>query len=240
MNTVHVRDQKHELTPPRDRYPCDNGYKEVTAFPPRDIVYDRDNQLIGLRDKPITQQDALPRSESQLRFLPRQDPLSLFEASPLSSCLDRTSKHLHRRTTSRGQGLPAQADGAIAPPIPQNNQQPPVRTVRDYLAEDLEGLNPVVTMPEFKAEHFELKPMMFNMLNTLGQFGGSPTENARQHLKSFLEICNSFKIHGVSNDVLKLKLFPYSLRDKAKAWLNNLQPGSVQSWTQLCRSFLLS
>ncbi|KAL4295792.1 hypothetical protein GQ457_12G014190 [Hibiscus cannabinus] len=75
-----------------------------------------------------------------------------------------------------------------------------------------------VAMPEFEAEHFELKPVMFNMLNTLGQFGGSPTENARQHLKSFLEICNSFKIHGVSNDVLKLKLFPYSLRDKAKTW----------------------
>ncbi|KAL4347969.1 hypothetical protein GQ457_17G008410 [Hibiscus cannabinus] len=76
------------------------------------------------------------------------------------------------------------------------------------------------------------------MLNTLGQFGGTPNENARQHVKSFLEICNSFKIHGVSNDVLKLKLFPYSLRDKANTWLNNLQPGSLQSWTQLCRSFL--
>ncbi|KAL4297733.1 hypothetical protein GQ457_12G014650 [Hibiscus cannabinus] len=62
VNTVHVRDQKHELTPPRDRYPCDNGYKEVTAFPPRNIVYDQDIQLIGLRDKPITQQDALPKS----------------------------------------------------------------------------------------------------------------------------------------------------------------------------------
>ncbi|KAL4323559.1 hypothetical protein GQ457_11G028320 [Hibiscus cannabinus] len=137
-----------------------------------------------------------------------------------------------------GQNLPAQADGAIAPPAQQMNQQLPARTVRDYLAEDLEGLNPAVTMPDFEAEHFELKPVMFNMLNTLGQFGGTPNENARQHLKCFLEICNSFKIHGVSNDVLKLKLFPYSLRDKAKTWLNNLQPGSLQSWTQLCRSFL--
>ncbi|KAL4378405.1 hypothetical protein GQ457_02G026910 [Hibiscus cannabinus] len=79
---------------------------------------------------------------------------------------------------------------------------------------------------------------MFNMLNTLGQFGGTPNAIARHHLKSFFEICNSFKIHGVSNDVLKLKLFPYSLRDKGKTWLNNLQPGSLQSWTQLCRSFL--
>ncbi|KAL4302829.1 hypothetical protein GQ457_10G012960 [Hibiscus cannabinus] len=79
---------------------------------------------------------------------------------------------------------------------------------------------------------------MFNMINTLGQFGGTPNENARQHVKYFLEICNSFKIPGDSNDVLKLKLFPYSLRDKAKTWLNNLQAGSLQSWTQLCRSFL--
>ncbi|KAK8676460.1 hypothetical protein V6N13_142034 [Hibiscus sabdariffa] len=80
---------------------------------------------------------------------------------------------------------------------------------------------------------------MFNMLNTIGQFGGSPTENARQHLKSLLEVSTSFKIHGVSNDVLKLKLFPYSLRDKAKAWKNNLPPGSFQNWTDLCRGILV-
>ncbi|KAL4282748.1 hypothetical protein GQ457_16G017570 [Hibiscus cannabinus] len=85
---IHVRDQKHELTPPRDRgkYHCENGYKEVTVLPSRDIVYDQANQLFGLRDKPITQQDALPRSEFPSRFLPRQDLLSPFEASPLSSC----------------------------------------------------------------------------------------------------------------------------------------------------------
>ncbi|KAL4309286.1 hypothetical protein GQ457_01G023360 [Hibiscus cannabinus] len=102
------------------------------------------------------------------------------------------------------QDPPTPAGRAIVPPIPQNNQQQPIRTVCDYLAEDLEGLNLAVTIPEFEAEDFELKPVMFNMLNTLGQFGGSPTENARQHLNSILEIYNSFKIHGVSNDVLKL------------------------------------
>ncbi|KAL4271413.1 hypothetical protein GQ457_13G016290 [Hibiscus cannabinus] len=163
--------------------------------------------------------------------------------------IERTQKQLKRRIrdlmernnnngqpSADGQNLHAQADGAIVPPAQQMNQQLPARTVRDYLAEDLEGLNHAVTMPEI--EHFELRPVMFNMLSTLGQFGGIPNENARQHLKSFLEICNALKIHGVSNDVLKLKLFPYSLRDKAKTWLNNLQPGSLQSWTQLCRSFL--
>ncbi|KAL4285400.1 hypothetical protein GQ457_16G017450 [Hibiscus cannabinus] len=38
--------------------------------------------------------------------------------------------------------------------------------------------------------------------------------------------------------IAPLKLFPYSLRDKDKTWLNNLQPGSLQYWTQLCCSFL--
>ncbi|KAK8690797.1 hypothetical protein V6N13_074323 [Hibiscus sabdariffa] len=80
----------------------DGGGVEVTALPPRDIVYDQDIQLTGLRDKPITQQDALPKSESPPRFLLRQDPLSPFEASPLSSCLGRTSRHLHRRSRSIG------------------------------------------------------------------------------------------------------------------------------------------
>ncbi|KAK8658649.1 hypothetical protein V6N13_036852 [Hibiscus sabdariffa] len=56
-----------------------------------------------------------------------------------------------------GQYPPAPAGGAIVPPIPQNNQQQPIRTVRDYLTEDLEGLNPDVTIPEFEAEHFKTK-----------------------------------------------------------------------------------
>ncbi|KAL4362706.1 hypothetical protein GQ457_04G016550 [Hibiscus cannabinus] len=100
VNMVHVRDQKHELTPSRNRYPCDNGYKEVTVLPSRDIVYDQVKQLIGLRHKPITQQDALPRSDSQLRFFAKAGPLSLFETSPFSSCSSRISKPLHRTSRS--------------------------------------------------------------------------------------------------------------------------------------------
>ncbi|KAL4384696.1 hypothetical protein GQ457_15G020860 [Hibiscus cannabinus] len=84
------------------------------------------------------------------------------------------------RQPADGQNLPAPAGGVIVPPIPQNNQQPPVRTVRDYLVEDLEGLNHTVTIPEFEAEHFQLIPVMFNMLNTLDQFlllGNSTTRS---------------------------------------------------------------
>ncbi|KAL4351939.1 hypothetical protein GQ457_06G015610 [Hibiscus cannabinus] len=38
--------------------------------------------------------------------------------------------------------------------------------------------------------------------------------------------------------IVLCELFPYSLRDKANAWLNNLPPGSFQSWTELCCNIL--
>ncbi|KAL4272116.1 hypothetical protein GQ457_13G017410 [Hibiscus cannabinus] len=71
--------------------------------------------------------------------------------------IERTQKQLKRRIRYL-MDVNRNNDGAIAPPAQQMNQQLPARTVRDYLAEDLEGLNPAVTMPDFEAEHFELKP----------------------------------------------------------------------------------
>ncbi|KAL4368039.1 hypothetical protein GQ457_05G030320 [Hibiscus cannabinus] len=54
------------------------------------------------------------------------------------------------------QEQPAPAGGLFIPPAQLNNQQP-IRSVRDYLEEDLDGLNPAVNIPEFEVEHFELK-----------------------------------------------------------------------------------
>ena len=79
---------------------------------------------------------------------------------------------------------------------------------------------------------------MFQMLQTMGQFGGFPTEDPHLHLKLFMEVSDSFKLPGVSEDVLRLKLFPYSLRERARAWLNSLLPDSVLDWNDLLHKFL--
>ncbi|KAK8569205.1 hypothetical protein V6N12_007737 [Hibiscus sabdariffa] len=112
-----------------------------------------------------------------------------------------------------------------------------LRAIRDHLTPILDDLNPGIVAPEIQASHFELKPVMFNMLNSIGQFGGSPHEDARQHIRAFLEVCDSFWQQGVHEDVLKLKLFPYSLRDQARDWLSGVPSASMGSWADLCRSF---
>ena len=38
-------------------------------------------------------------------------------------------------------------------------------------------------------------------------FGGRTNEDPYKHRRSFLEICGTIKMNGVSNDAIKLKLF---------------------------------
>jgi hypothetical protein len=42
----------------------------------------------------------------------------------------------------------------------------------------------------------------------------------------------------VENDIVKLKLFPFSLRGKAKDWLLSLPDGSINSWDNLREAFI--
>jgi hypothetical protein len=47
-------------------------------------------------------------------------------------------------------------------------------------------------------------------------FCGKPNEDANAHLQNFLELCETVVIRGVAADVIKLRLFPFSLLGKAK------------------------
>ncbi|BBG93385.1 Leucine-rich repeat family protein [Prunus dulcis] len=44
------------------------------------------------------------------------------------------------------------------------------------------------------------------------------------HISNFLEICDKFKINGASSDAIRLRLFPFSLKEKAKLWLTSQPP----------------
>ena len=63
-------------------------------------------------------------------------------------------------------------------------------------------------------------------------------ENPYSHIRDFEEVCTTFKEGRTDMDLLKLKAFPLTLKDKAKILLNSLRPRTIRSWANLQAEFL--
>ena len=80
-----------------------------------------------------------------------------------------------------------------------------------------------------------MRPYLVPILPT---FHGMENENPYTHIRDFEEVCITFKEGAIDMDLLKLKAFPLTLKDKAKIWLNSLRPRTIRSWAKLQVEFL--
>ncbi|KAG9442083.1 hypothetical protein H6P81_017937 [Aristolochia fimbriata] len=76
------------------------------------------------------------------------------------------------------------------------------------------------------------------MIQNSYQFRGLSNEDPNEHIERFLELCDTFKFEDVTNEAVWLRLFPFTLRDRAKSWLSTLPPDSIQTWDELQKKFL--
>ncbi|XP_024965685.1 uncharacterized protein LOC112505870 [Cynara cardunculus var. scolymus] len=110
--------------------------------------------------------------------------------------------------------------------------------IRDYATPEFGQLAEGIGRPKMTATTFEPKPVMFQMIFAMGQFGGLSSEDPHSHLKSFIEMMDHFKIPGVTQEALLLMFFLYTLNDRARAWLNSQPPNSILTWNDLAENFL--
>ena len=66
------------------------------------------------------------------------------------------------------------------------------------------------------ASHFNLKQ---GIIQLLPSFHGLDLENQYLHLREFEEVYNTYNDSNCIMNTIKLKLFSFSLKDKAKTWL---------------------
>ncbi|CAN6451408.1 unnamed protein product [Victoria cruziana] len=110
------------------------------------------------------------------------------------------------------------------------------RQLREFYMPNEYNHRDTIMGPAIEAAHYEIKASVIKMLPL---FHGVEDEDPYYHLDEFLDVCGTVRITNIDDDVLKLRLFPFSLKDKAKYWLKSLTSMiRIQSWEELQREFL--
>ncbi|KAG7583654.1 Retrotransposon gag domain [Arabidopsis suecica] len=94
-----------------------------------------------------------------------------------------------------------------------------------------------IVPPPVQNNNFEIKSGLISMIQG-NKFHGLPLEDPLDHLDNFDRLCSLTKINGVSEDCFKLRLFPFSLGDKAHHWEKTLPAGSITTWDECKKAFL--
>ena len=144
--------------------------------------------------------------------------------------IEKTLRQL--RKASRIENMaqqPNQQQNNQADPPPEDNR---VRSLHDYAMPTTNGAGPSIVRPAI-TNNFEIKPGIIQMIQHSVQFGGHPHEDPNEHIQNFLEICDTFCYNNVTDDTVRLRLFPFSLKEKAKCWLFSLPTGSITTWDEM-------
>ena len=124
------------------------------------------------------------------------------------------------------------------PPEEQQSQQGvhrepnAYRSMRDHIHPSRVSAPSCIIPP---SEDVAVRPYLVPLLPT---FHGMENENPYTHIQDFEKVCTTFKEGAFDMDLLKLKAFPLTLKDKAKFWLNSLRPRTIRNWAELQAEFL--
>nr|GEV74663.1 reverse transcriptase domain-containing protein [Tanacetum cinerariifolium] len=135
-----------------------------------------------------------------------------------------------------------------AGPIPQNHNGPPgpnpqnsapdLRTMEVLCQPTMNDWGGPIAPITIHAMDFRLKNHMIQQVQNSCQFHGLPGDDANKHLDKFLTVTQCIKQNGVTNDALRLYLFPYSLTHHATAWFDRLPKNSIHTFKEMVSKFL--
>ena len=147
--------------------------------------------------------------------------------------LDRNiAGRLERTSVPQEQGCEVSLNTEqMEPPLEEQQSQQGVqrnpnayKTMRDHIH------LPRVSAPSCIVPPTEDANVWLYLVPLLPTFHGMENENSYTHIREFEEVCMTFKEGATDMELLKLKAFPLTLKDKAKIWLNLLKPRTIRNW----------
>ena len=115
----------------------------------------------------------------------------------------------------------------------EGNEIPYIRILRDHLQPPMASAPSCIVIP-YNDQPFETRPTMIQLFT---QYLGVDRENPYLHLKEFEAICGTFQEPNCNMHVVRLKLFSFSLKKKAKFWLYGPRPRSIGTWLEMQTKF---
>ena len=109
--------------------------------------------------------------------------------------------------------------------------------MEDFWRPSIQDEYSVVRQLAIEENNFELKPALITMVQQ-HQFTGHPSEDPNEHMGRFMRMANAVKLNGVKPKVIRLQLFPFSLRDVATTCFESQPVGLVTNWEELVEAYM--
>lgn len=174
------------------------------------------------------------RSTSKRLISPLSNPESLF-------------RHTHRVLFPNTEEMNQNEQYLGPPPMggAQNNGIPPMgpqpaydlRLMEEQLQSPFNGVRRAIVIPDITANQFEINHGLLNIITSIS-FHGLESEDPYVHIRNFTDITETIKLNQVPYDVVKMKLFPFSLKGAARTWLEKEPPNSIHTWDDLASKFV--
>lgn len=124
------------------------------------------------------------------------------------------------------------------PFLPKDEPVPDTRTMEELCQPTMHGRGGPIAPLTIGATDFGLKHHMIQQIQNTCQFHGLPGDDANRHLDKFLTVTQSMKQNGVTEDGLRLYLFPYSLTHHATSWFDRLPKNSIHTFDEMITKFM--
>ena len=129
----------------------------------------------------------------------------------------------------------AQGNGGPNGGAPQPFHDP--RPIEEQLQSPFQGVRRAIVIPDIQGNHFEINHGLLNLISGIA-FHGFDHEDPHVHIRNLTDIAETIKFNQVPWEVVKMKLFPFSLKGAARTWLDKEPPNSIHTWDDLASKFL--
>nr|GEY06047.1 uncharacterized mitochondrial protein AtMg00810-like [Tanacetum cinerariifolium] len=113
-----------------------------------------------------------------------------------------------------------------------------LRTMEELFQPYLNGRGGPIAPIDIQATNFGLKNGMIQQVQNSCQFHGLPGDDANKHLEKFLHVTQSIKVNRVTDDALRLYLFPHSVTHHATVWFDRFPRNFINTFEQMAKMFL--